>query len=149
MERWSFGTRVCNISCIRLDHQEDTSHFRYKYLSSYIYRHIISLFWEPNWTQKYSLPLRLDFLTFGLQFVCQCLYVHVFLNTLVYFNCIFQPYSSDYEQLSCILVQRFYLCLRPTYLSRYLLDFSTFSTCFFFNLHSGGWNQGPLDTAAT
>jgi hypothetical protein len=20
---------------------------------------------------------------------------------------------------------------------------------FFFNLHSGGWNQGPLDTAAT
>jgi hypothetical protein len=22
-------------------------------------------------------------------------------------------------------------------------------TCFFFNLHSGGWNQGPLDTAAT
>jgi hypothetical protein len=22
-------------------------------------------------------------------------------------------------------------------------------TDFFFNLHSGGWNQGPLDTAAT
>jgi hypothetical protein len=24
-----------------------------------------------------------------------------------------------------------------------------FFILFFFNLHSGGWNQGPLDTAAT
>jgi hypothetical protein len=31
-----------------------------------------------------------------------------------------------------------------------MLEFSSESTClFFFNLHSGGWNQGPLDTAAT
>jgi hypothetical protein len=31
------------------------------------------------------------------------------------------------------------------------LKFSTYleSKNFFFNLHSGGWNQGPLDTAAT
>jgi hypothetical protein len=29
------------------------------------------------------------------------------------------------------------------------IHYNQLTIYFFFNLHSGGWNQGPLDTAAT
>jgi hypothetical protein len=46
----------------------------------------------------------------------------------------------------------------PFCIASYYTELSFFAICrvdeestrlFFFNLHSGGWNQGPLDTAAT
>jgi hypothetical protein len=64
-----------------------------------------------------------------------------------YFLCIWFSYGScNKYPLFIYCAQYYYMAVNTTNL---VTKLTLIYVIFFFNLHSGGWNQGPLDTAAT